>query len=255
MNRSRIPVIITGLVIFVLYLPLLMLAINSFNEARFGGAWMGFSLKWYVQLMRERAMWNALRNSFLIACFVGIASTILGTLAALALYRYKTRWQKIHYGLIYTPLVIPDILMGIGLLLFFVAISLKLGLFTVFLAHTTFCMSYVTMIILARMQHFDYAIIEAAQDLGANFWLVFRKVIVPLLMPGIIAGFLLAFTLSIDDFVITYFVLGQGSTMLPVYIYSMIKFGSTPIINALSVILLAVTFIIVWITQHLIEEE
>lgn len=255
MNRSRFPLIITWIVIVFLYLPIIVLAINSFNEARFGGEWTGFSLKWYGRLLQETAMWNALKNSFIIAGSATIASTILGTLAAFSLYRYQTKLQKVHYGLIYTPLVIPDILMGIGLLLFFVALNIKLGLFTVFIAHTTFCVSYVTMVILARLQHFDYSVIEAAQDLGASPWIVFKRVIIPLLMPGIVAGGLLAFTLSIDDFVITYFVLGQGASTLPVYIYSMIKFGSTPIINALSVILLLLTFIIVWLTQNLIEEN
>lgn len=255
MNRSRFPLIVTWVVIVFLYLPIIVLAINSFNEARFGGEWTGFSLKWYGRLLQETAMWNALKNSFIIAGSATIASTILGTLAAFSLYRYQTKLQKVHYGLIYTPLVIPDILMGIGLLLFFVALNIKLGLFTVFIAHTTFCVSYVTMVILARLQHFDYSVIEAAQDLGASPWIVLKRVIIPLLMPGIVAGGLLAFTLSIDDFVITYFVLGQGASTLPVYIYSMIKFGSTPIINALSVILLLLTFIIVWLTQNLIEEN
>lgn len=255
MRRSHFPLVITWVVIFFLYLPLIILAINSFNEARFGGTWTGFSLKWYERLMHERSMWNALRNSLVVAGSATIASTILGTLAAYALHRYKSNLQKVHYGLMYTPLVVPDILMGIGLLLFFVAINIKLGLMTVFIAHTTFCISYVTMVILARFQQLEDSIIEAAQDLGANARIVFKKVIIPLLMPGIIAGALLAFTLSIDDFVITYFVLGQGSDTLPVYIYGMIKFGSTPIINALSVILLVLTFIVVWITQYLIDRK
>ena len=251
MKRSRFPRILTAIVLFFLYLPILILIINSFNESRFGGVWIGFSTKWYLRLFHERAMWTALRNSLVVAVSATAASTFLGTAAAIALSRYKTKLQKAHYGLIYTPLVMPDILMGIGLLLFFVAINLHLGLFTVFIAHTTFCVSYVAMVLLARMQQFDYALVEAAQDLGANSWIVFKRVLIPMLMPGIVAAALLAFTLSLDDFVITYFVAGQGTTTLPIYIYSMIKFGSTPIINALSVILLIMTFVVVWITQSI----
>lgn len=255
MKKSRFPLYVTIAVLFFLYLPIVVLIINSFNDSRFGGEWMGFTLKWYKRLMHERALWQSFRNSLIVALSATITSSILGTTAALALYRYKTRLQKVHYGLIYVPLVIPDILTGISLLLLFIALNIKLGLFTVFITHTTFCMSYVTMVILARLQNFDFSMIEAAQDLGANSWTVFRKVLMPLLAPGIAAGAMLAFTLSIDDFVITFFVAGQGTTTLPIYIYSMIKYGSTPVINALSVILLILTFVVIWLTQRLIEEK
>lgn len=255
MNKSRLPLILTIAVLIFLYLPIAILAINSFNESRFGGEWTGFSLKWYYRLLQERTIWIALRNSLIVGFSATAASTILGILAAFSLYRYKTRLQKVHYGMIYTPLVIPDILMGISLLLFFVVINIKLSLFTIFIAHTTFCVSYVTMVILARLQNFDFSVVEAAQDLGAGHWTVFRRIIIPLLAPGIAAGAMLAFTLSIDDFVITFFVAGQGTTTLPIYIYGMIKFGSTPVINALSVILLAATFLIIMATQYLSEEN
>ncbi|HEY4832626.1 MAG TPA: ABC transporter permease, partial [Waddliaceae bacterium] len=184
-----------------------------------------------------------------------IASTILGTSAALALYHYNTCLQKIHYSLIYAPLVIPDILMGISLLLFFVAINISLGLGTIFIAHTSFCMSYVTMIMLAKLQNFDFSVAEAAQDLGANAWTVFRRVLLPLLAPGIIAAALLSFTMSIDDFVITFFVAGEGVTTLPLYIYSMIRTSSTPIVNALSTLILIGSCLSVWIVQLFSKEE
>lgn len=245
---------ITAAVLIFLYLPIVMLTITSFNESRFGGIWSGFTLKWYVRLFQERELWLALRNSLIVGISATLVSTLIGTLAAFALHRYKTKLQKVHYGLVYTPLVIPDILMGISLLLFFVILNVELGLFTVFIAHTTFCISYVTMVMLSKLQNFDFSIVEAAQDLGANSWTVFRKILLPLLMPGIIAGALLAFTLSIDDFVITYFVAGPGATTLPLYIYGMIKLGSTPIINALSVVILFLTFLIVWISQKFTQE-
>ena len=238
MKRNSFCIGITVFVLFFLYLPILLLIISSFNESRFGGIWLGFTLKWYHKLLEERAMWQALRNTLIIGFSATCASTILGTFAAFALHRYKTPLQKVHYSFIYTPLVMPDILMGISLLLFFVALNIKLGLFTVFIAHTTFCVSYVTMVILSKLQNFDFSIVEAAQDLGANTWKVARRILLPMLAPGITAGALLAFTLSIDDFVITYFVAGQGAATLPIYIYSMIKFGSTPIVNALSAIII-----------------
>jgi len=255
MKRSSLSFWITILVLLFLYVPILVLIVSSFNESRFGGEWLGFTFKWYDRLWNEHKMWAALWNSLIVGVSATIVSTILGTTAAFALHLYKTKLQKVHYGLVYTPLVIPDILTGISLLLFFIALNIQLGLFTVFIAHTTFCMSYVTMVMLAKLQNFDFTLIEAAQDLGANTRTVVRRVLLPLLTPGLIAGAALAFMLSIDDFVITFFVAGQGVATLPIYVYSMIKFGSTPIINALSVVILAITFIIVFITQSLSKEE
>lgn len=255
MKKSKFPVIITLIVLLVLYLPLIILVANSFNSHKFGGSWGGFTWKWYEILFNHRELWIALRNSMIIAVSATVASTILGTIAAFALYRYSTKFQTAHYALIYTPLVIPDILMGMSLLLFFVLCSVKLGLFTVFLAHTTFCLSYVVMIMVARLQNFDYALVEAAQDLGANSITTIRKVFLPTLMPGIAAAALLAFTLSLDDFVITFFVAGQGATTLPIYIYGMIKYGATPVINALSTILLAITLVTITIVHVFTEEK
>lgn len=237
-----------------LYLPILVLFINSFDASKYGSETFSFSLKWYEQLFYERELWKALLNSLIIGIAAALMASILGTLSAFSLYRFTTFLQKMHYSFIYIPLIIPDILMGISLLLFFGAIFFPLGLFTVFIAHTTFCISYVAMVVLARLQQFDYSVIEAAQDLGANDWLIIKRVWLPLLAPSIFAGGLLAFTLSFDDFVITYFVAGQGALTLPLYIYSMIKFGSTPVINALSTLLLLLTGPIVWLTHTLSED-
>lgn len=254
MTKGKVPFIITGIVLFLLYLPLVVLVINSFNASKFGGEWGGFTLGWYKALWTHREVWGALANSLIIATSSTIASTILGTLAAYSLYRYKSKLQKTHYGLIYSPLVVPDVLMGVSLLMLFVLLNIHLGIFTVFLAHTTFCISYVTLIMLAKLHQFDYALIEAAQDLGANTWTTFRRVLLPFLIPGIMAAALLAFTLSIDDFVITFFVSGQGATTLPIYVYSMIKFGPTPIINALSTLILGVTVISITIFHFTSKE-
>ncbi len=254
MTRSRFPLIVTAALLVFFYAPIAVLVLYSFNASRVGGAWTGWSLESYRCLWGEREIWHALGNSLIIAVTATLASMVLGTTAALALHRYRTRLQRAHYLLIYTPLVMPEILMGISLLVFFAAVGLDLGLLTIFLAHVTFCISYVAMVVLARLQDFDESIIEAAHDLGAGTWTTFRRVLLPLLMPGIAAGGLLAFTLSIDDFVITFFVAGPGATTLPIRIYSMIKHGSPTLINALSSILLLVTFAAVLISQKLQRE-
>lgn len=254
MKRSRFPLIITWALLVFFYLPIFVLVLYSFNSSRFGGSWTGWSLHWYRQLYAEREIWHALTNSLIIAVSATVVSTALGTTAAIALHRFSSRLQQLHYALIYTPLIVPEILMGISLLLFFAALHLELGLCTIFLAHVTFCLSYVAMVVLGRLQDFDYAIVEAAQDLGAGWWTTLWRVLLPLLMPGIVAGALLAFTLSIDDFVITFFVAGPGSTTLPIRIYSMIKHGAPPLINALSSILLGITFLTVFFSQRLTKE-
>ena len=222
----------------LLYLPVVVLIITSFNASRFGGGWEGFTLSWYSKLFHEPSVWYALINSLIVATYSSLTSTVVGVTAALALYRYRSPLQKLHLGLLLAPLVMPDILMGISLLILFVSIHLKLSLLTVFLAHTTFSMSYVAMIVRTRLELMDRSIIEAAKDLGATSFQVFWKVLLPFLSPAIVAGGLLAFTLSLDDFVITFFVVGPGATSLPVYVYSMMKFGSPPLINALSTLLL-----------------
>ena len=246
MKRNPFPLIVLMLVLFFLYLPIVVLTANSFNASRFGGTWEGFTLKWYQLLANDQAVWVALVNSLVIAAGATLASCLLGTTAALALHKWNTRLQNLHYGLIYTPLVIPEILMGISLLLSFTAVGLDCGLHTILIAHTTFCVSYVTMTVLSRLQDFDDGLIEAARDLGANAWTSFVKVQFPLLLPGIISGGLLAFTLSIDDFVITFFVAGPGSSTLPLKVYSMIKHSpKLPVINCLSTVMLALTFVLV----------
>jgi spermidine/putrescine transport system permease protein len=252
MKRSRLPLLVTIAVLFFLYLPIIILIVNSFNASRFSTGWQGFSLRWYARLLHEPEIWRAARNSLAIALGATALSVVFGTTAAFALHRFaRSRLQRFHYGLVYTPLVVPEILMGISLLMAFAAAGVRLGFGTIFLAHVTFCVSFVAMTVLARLQDFDFAVIEAARDLGAGWGTTLRKVLLPLIAPGILAGALLAFTLSIDDFVITFFVAGPGSTTLPIRIYSMIKYGSPPLINALSTILLTVTFTAVAMSQRI----
>jgi spermidine/putrescine transport system permease protein len=251
-RRSRFPFVITGVVLAFFYLPILILVVDSFNSARFGGAWRGFSLKWYARLFHEPAIWEAARNTLVIAVVVTFVSLVLGTTSALALHRFVgSRLQRFHYTLVYTPLVVPEILMGISLLMAFVAAGVQLGMLTIMLAHVTFCVSYVSLTVLGRLQDFDFTIIEAARDLGASSWTAARRVLLPMLAPGLAAAGLIAFTLSVDDFVITFFVAGPGATTLPIRVYSMIKHGATPLINALSTLLLALTFTTVLVSQRL----
>ena len=248
--KSRFTSLIaTIFVLAFLYVPIVTLVFQSFNNSRFGGKWEGFSLRWYEALARDSAIIDATINTLIIAASATFFSTILGTLAAWVLNRYKTKLQRANYGLVYAPLVMPDILMGISLLLLFVSLNVNLGLVTVIIAHITFCVSFVAFTVLARLQDFDFNLIHAAQDLGAGWGRIIVKILLPLLGPGIAAGAMMAITLSMDDFVITFFVGGPGSTTLPVKVYSMMKHGSPAVINALSVIFMALTFAVAIIFQ------
>lgn len=254
MHRSRLPLATTALVLAFFYLPIAVLVVNSFNRSRFGTSWQGFSLHWYARLMERPDMWQALQNSLKVAAAACLASMLLGTLAAFALHRFRSPLQDAHRALLNVPLVLPEILMGMSLLSLFVALGMPLGLTTVALAHTTFCLSYVALVVLARLQDFDFTLIEAARDLGASRTTAFLRITLPLLAPGILAGGLLAFTLSIDDFVVTFFVNGPGSATLPVQIYGMVKKSrELPVVNALSTVLLVGTFVAVLLSQHLVR--
>ena len=245
---------VTAFVLLFFYAPLVVLVANSFNASRFGGTWEGFTLHWYSDLARNREVLEAFQRTMTIALWATPVATILGTLAAFALHRFHTRLQSVHLAFVQLPLVLPEVLMGFSLLLFFIATGWGLGMTAIWAAHVTFCISFVAMIILARLQDFDFTLLDAARDLGATGWQAAWRVLLPLLWPGILAGALLAFTLSIDDFVITFFVSGPGTTTLPVQIYSMMKTSrSLPVINALSALLLLVTIILVatshWLTR------
>jgi len=254
MRKSRLPLVTTIAVMVFFYLPILFLVLNSFNSSRFAAKWQGFSLRWYERLAEREDIIAALGTSLKIALFSAIASMVLGTAAAFALHRHRSRLQDAHRLLVTVPLVIPDILMGMSLLLLFVALGVDLSMTTITLAHVTFCMSYVTLVVLARLEGFDFNLLEAARDLGATKLQTFRKIALPLLAPGILAGGLLAFTLSIDDYVVTFFVKGPGADTLPTLVYSMIKKSKDlPVINALSSLMLVVTFAAVALSQRLLR--
>jgi spermidine/putrescine transport system permease protein len=251
MIRSRLPQITSLMVLVFFYLPIAALFVQSFNAAKYGGNWLGFSTRWYEELWQRSDIQQAVWNTLIIAFSSTVASVVLGALAAWCIHRFKTRTQRVHFGLVYAPLVVPDILMGLSLLFLFVNMGVALSLSTIVLAHTTFCLSYVTLVMLGRLQDFDDTLINAAMDLGAGWGTIIRRILLPLLGPGLAAGGLLAFTLSVDDFVITFLVSGPGNTTLPVKIFSMMRRGSPQVINALSVIFMSVTFILVILSQRL----
>lgn len=235
-NRHALTWLAIGIFLF-LYLPIIILMIYSFNENRVVGVWSGFSTRWYTELWQDRAMGSALRVSLWVAIWSTLISTILGTLAALVLERYRFFGKLTYDAVLYLPVIIPDIVMALSTLLFFVIAAVPLSRTTILIAHVAFNISFVAIVVRARLADMDKTLEEAAADLGANEWTTFRRITLPLLMPGIVAGALLAFTLSLDDFVITFFVAGPGSTTLPVRVYSMIKFGVTPEVNAISTLM------------------
>lgn len=232
-----------------LYAPILLLVVFSFNNSRFAAAaWKGFTFNWYAELFSNEAIGSALRNSLYVAVVSTLISAVFGTMVSLAMERYTFKGKLAFDALLYLPIIIPDIAMAVMLLMFFVMIKMPLGFTSIIISHVAFNISFVAVVVRARLSQFDRTLEEAAQDLYADQWKTFRFVTLPLIMPGILGGSLLAFTLSLDDFVITFFTSGPGSTTLPLRIYSMVKLGVTPEINALSSIMLVASFILVFLS-------
>jgi len=249
--------ILTGesaLVYLFLYAPILILIIFSFNSSRYA-IWERFSLEWYRTLTHDALIIHSLRNSLIVGVAATIVATIIGTLAALGMQRFNFKGKGAAEGLFYLPVIVPEIVMAASLVIFFGAVRFTLGMSTVILAHVAFCVSYVVIVVRARLEGFDRTLEEAAMDLGANEFQTFFKVTLPVIAPGIISGALLAFTLSIDDYVITSFVAGVGATTLPLQIYSMVKTRVTPEINAVSTLLLVPTILFIIIADRLQREK
>jgi spermidine/putrescine transport system permease protein len=238
-------------VLLFLYLPMIVLVIYSFNRSRINAVWTGWTFDWYISLFQNRQVVDAFFNSLTIALSSAVFSTILGTLAAYAFYRYKYRWKLALSGFVYLPIVLPDILMGLSLLLLFSYFSIPLGKLTILIAHITFSIPFVFLLVSTRLQEMSTDLEEAAQDLGAMPWQTFRYITLPLLGPSIISSFLLTFSLSLDDFIISFFVAGPGATTLPIYIYGMVKRGITPEVNALAASLMVMTLITVALAERI----
>jgi len=232
-----------------LYAPLLIVVIYSFNDSNMNAQWVGFTLKWYDTLFHDHQMLTAAWNSLIIGLTASAVSTVLGTMAGYAMYRFRLRLLP---AMVVAPIAIPEILVGVSLLLFFVMLNFTLGLLSIVLAHIAFCIGFVAIVVRARLAGLDDGLIEAARDLGATPWRAFHKVTLPLITPGVIAGALMAFTLSIDDFVITFFTAGPDSRTLPLVIYTMVKITVTPEINAVSTLLMLLTLVLIVVATKLV---
>ena len=248
MRRSSFLWVAAILAYAFLYAPLVIVVAYSFNDSTMNAQWVGFTLGWYRKLFRDEEMLTAARNSLIIGLVASAVSTVLGTMAGYAMYRFRLRVLPL---LVLAPIAIPEILMGVSLLLFFVMINLTLGMLSITLAHIAFCIGFVAIVVRARLAGLDESLIEAARDLGATPLRAFRLVTLPLIMPGVVAGALMAFTLSIDDFVITFFTAGPGSKTLPLVIYTMVKITVTPEVNAVSTLLMLLTLMLIMIASRL----
>jgi len=242
LSMSNLIFIVT---LFFLFLPLVVLVIYSFNEST-SMTWTRFSFRWYERLLNSRELWRAFRNSIFVALTSAISATIIGTIGAIGINWYKFKLRSYVQTISFLPMILPEIIIGVSLAIFFAGLGIPLGLFTIYIAHTTFNIPFVFLMVMARLDEFDFSIIEAAADLGANEKETLFKVTLPICMPGILSGLLTAVTLSLEDFVITFFVAGPGSSTLPIFIYSAItrRGGVTPLISALSVVMILGTVIL-----------
>lgn len=237
------------LVYAFLYLPLLIVVVYSFNDSRLNAEWVGFTWRWYELLLNDHDMLGAAANSLLIATISSLGATVLGTMAGIAMHRYKMRLLTF---MVMAPVSMPEILLGVSLLLFFIQVlNLTLGLFSVILAHITFSIGFVAIVVRTSLAGLDASLFEAARDCGATPWATFHYITFPLILPAVIAGGLMAFTLSLDDFVITFLTAGVGVQTLPLRIYSMIKISVTPEVNAVSTLLMLLTLSLIVLASRI----
>jgi spermidine/putrescine transport system permease protein len=241
--------IFSGLMFLYMYLPLLVLTFYSFNNSAYSAGWQGFTLKWYTRMFRDARLREALQNSLTVALVAVTISAVLGTMMAVGLARYRFAGKTLYRGISYLPLIIPDIAIAISTLVFLAVVSIPLSLWTIVAAHVVFCLAYIAIVVSSRISGLDPHLEEAALDLGATPLQAFIKVLLPELMPAIIAGCLLSFVLSMDDFLIASFTAGTGSTTLPMEIFSRIRTGVKPDINALSVMLILLSGVVAFIGE------
>jgi spermidine/putrescine transport system permease protein len=255
---ARLPRWVLGVSIAVyafLHLPILVLVVFSFNDSKFSVDWAGFTLDWYRRLLERPDILRGLKASLIVGGVSTVISAVLGTLIALALARHRFRGRTAFEGFLYVPIVTPEIVVGISLLILFALVKVPLGLTTITIAHVAFSLSFVVIVVLARLEGMDGTLEEAALILGADEVTTFWKVTVPQLWPGILSGALLAFTMSFDDFVITSFVSGSGSSTLPIVVYGMVRRNVEPSINAISTIILLVTTALIYLADRLARER
>jgi spermidine/putrescine transport system permease protein len=244
-----------GLVFLFFYIPILVLIVLSFNSAQYSSLWHGFTLSWYQLLSHDNTLRTVTRNSLLLSTLSATLATFIGTVSAVALFRFQFAGKRLLQALVFILIMMPDIIMGIALLVMFSFLKIPLGFFTLLLAHATFCIPFSLATIYARITDMNKHLFDAAKDLGANDLTIFVKIIFPLLLPAIAASWLLSFTISIDDVIISFFVSGPDFQILPLQIYSMIRSGITPELNALCTVLFVATLIIVLIASLMMRKK
>jgi spermidine/putrescine transport system permease protein len=233
-----------GLVLVLMYVPILLVILYSFNQSRISSLWGGFSLDWYVELFRDRIMFSALRNSIVLGLSSSLASGIIGSLAAAGFSRVRLPGGKAVEQLALLPLMIPEIVMGMVSLAFFSLLALPFGMLTLVIAHTVMCVPYVYLLVKARLDGLDKSYVEAAKDLGAGEFRAFYDITLPMILPALVSGMMISFAMSFDDVIISVFVTGADTNTLPIRIYSQMRFGVTPKTNALCTLLFAVTVLL-----------
>jgi len=240
-----------ALVFLFLYLPIVVLITNSFNENKFGMKWGGFTTKWYEALVQNDSLMQAAWHSLSIAVFSATAATLIGSMMAVALFRYRFRGKPLVNSMLFVVMMSPDIVMAISLLALFIVMGAQLGFLTLLVSHITFCLPFVVVNVYSRLCGFDVKMLEAAKDLGASEWTVLKEIILPLAKPAVAAGWVLSFTLSLDDVIISSFVTGPSYEILPLKIYSMVKVGISPEVNALATIMLIISLLLVLVSQYI----
>lgn len=253
-KKIQLSTIYLWAVLALMYLPIIIIIVYSFNESKLSSSWDGFSLTWYKQLFKDRSMGEALINTLILGCLSSGAAAIIGTLGAVGIPKALLPGKGLIEYIVMLPMMTPEIILGMVSLTFFSLLSLPFGMTTLFLAHTAFCIPYVYMQVKARLVGLDPSLLEAAKDLGAGEARAFFDITLPLISPAIVSGMLLAFAMSIDDVIISVFVTGANTTTLPIKIYTMLKTGVTPKINAMCTLMFAVTLLVV-IVSSLIGRE
>jgi len=241
----------TGFVFLFFYLPIVILVLFSFNQSRLNIIWTGFTLDWYAALWRDTVLVRTLENSVIVATATTVVSVVLGTAGGWLLYRFRYRASGFLETLVFMPMIVPEVILGVSLLILFVTIGLQLGYTTIVISHVTFCFPFVMAAVQARLAGLDPALEEAALDLGATPLQAFTKVLVPYLMPAIVSGALMSFTLSLDELIVTYFTASAGTRTLPLEIFGRVKKGLDPSLNAISTVLIGVTVLAVFLTEML----
>lgn len=243
------------LVYAYLYIPIIILVVNSFNADRYGLSWKGFSWNWYERLFNNDTLIQAAFNSVSIAFFAATLSTIIGALTSIALYRYQFRGKQMVGGMLFVVMMSPDIVMAVSMLALFMLVGMSLGFWSLLFAHITFCLPYVVITVSSRLKDFDGKMLEAAKDLGASELTILRKILLPLLLPAIVSGWLLSFTISLDDVVVSSFVTSASYEVLPLKIFSLVKTGVTPEVNALASLMIVFSLSLVILSQIIARKK